>query len=268
MVLERKKMLIKETTNTFFDNPKGMIVDNSYDLYTLKCLLKYYSENKIEYLHSQDSDLSFLNHFSSVKFLSFSDEAIGLEVLNKLTKLVGVCLLSSQIKEISYSVLEKLEYLEVIFNDDTAIDFSLLKSLKKLSVSNLHCSEIKIPPNLEFLELCNCKKITNLDFLKRSHSIKHIKLDYLPKLERFDCFENSFDKIETLEILDCKRIKNFECVLSTLTNLRRLKIMAAPDDKLKFQSVSFIERMKMLKSFTTSYKIEDGNLKYLLSNPL
>ena len=108
-------MIVKQTTNDFFDNPKGLIIDNSYDPYVLRFLVNFYEENKIEYLHTQDYDLGFLKYFPSVKFLSFSDEAYNFDELNNLTQLSGVTVLSNQLNNISRSILDKLEYLEIFF---------------------------------------------------------------------------------------------------------------------------------------------------------
>ena len=76
--------MFKKITNSFFGNPKGVIVDNSYDPYVLHQLIKYFTENKIEYLSSQDNDLSYLKHFKDVSFLSIPNEATNFDELNSL----------------------------------------------------------------------------------------------------------------------------------------------------------------------------------------
>ena len=65
--------MIKTISSYFFNEKKGIIIDNAYDAYTLNCLVKYYNSNKIIFLHSQDNDLNYLDKFSNVEYLSFTN---------------------------------------------------------------------------------------------------------------------------------------------------------------------------------------------------
>lgn len=259
-------MAIKEITNVFFGSIKGLTIDNSYDLYVLNSLVKFYEENKIEYLHSQDYDLSYLNRFPDIKFLSISDEAVNFDALNNLTELIGLSVFSSQLSNISFAILENLEYLEIIFNDNITLDFSLFKSLKKIRISDLPHKEISIPQKIEMLELYCCKKITDLDFLKDSENLRQIKLNYLSKLENIESLKKLSKTLEILDIWDCKKIKNIEETMQTLDNLKELQIITTTtDSKFRFSSLAFMKSMVKLESFASNYKIEDGKLNALLN---
>ena len=51
MVLEGINM-IKTIFSYFFNNQKGIIIDNAYDAYTLNHFIKYYEANNILYVNN------------------------------------------------------------------------------------------------------------------------------------------------------------------------------------------------------------------------
>lgn len=267
MVLGKKeKMKIKEKSNDFFGTKKGCLVDNAYDKYVLNNIIRFYNENKVEYLHFQDCDLSSLSYFLSVKFLSIPDEATNVSCVNNLSELIGLEIYSSCICSINKAVLERIQYLSILFNDNSVIDFSTFKALKKLRVVGFTHNAVNITENLDFLELNCCKKINTLDFLKNIHSLKSIKLDYLPKLENIRELKNISKSLNSLAICDCKNIKDIEETLYALTGLKQLQIYTVTtDSRLTFSSLNFLKGMTALESFASNYKIADGNLSELLN---
>ena len=74
----------------FFDSVNGIIIDNMYDGYLKHQQLKVIANNKINYILSQDNDLSYLNHdvFKSVDFLTISKEAENIECIYNLSNLI------------------------------------------------------------------------------------------------------------------------------------------------------------------------------------
>lgn len=257
--------MLKKVTNEFFGRPKGLIIDNSYDPYVLHSLIKYYKEEKIEFLHSQDNDLSYLKCFENIKFLSINNESENFTELNNLKNLKGLRLFSSSLKNIEREIIEKLEFLEIIFDDNTTVDFSMFKSLKHLCINHFPFTKPNIINGLQTLEFSDCKKIISLNFLESINSIKKIKLSNLPKLQDVNCLKRISDSLEIIDILDCKKINNIDEVLEILINLRYVQIITiATDSKMKLSSLSFIDSLPKLESFATNYKIEDGNLNWLL----
>lgn len=264
--LESEKLnMLKESTNIFFGNVKGIIVDNSYDKYVLNQLIKYYKDNKIEYLYSQDNDLSYLKHFDGVSFLSIPDEATNFDELNNLNNLRGLRLYSSSLKNIKPNILEKLEYLEIIYNDNALIDYSFLKALKHLRICNYPYGEINIFNKLESLEFDYCKKLYNLDFIKKIKTLKKIKLSFIPQLKDVSFLMELSNNLDNLQIRDCKKIVNLEMVLSRLTHAKNIEIITLEtDSKMKIKNLSFMKNLSRLETFSTNYKIEDGVLDNLL----
>ena len=257
--------MFKKITNSFFGNPKGVIVDNSYDPYVLHQLIKYFTENKIEYLSSQDIDLSYLKHFKDVSFLSIPNEATNFDELNSLKNLTGLCLYTSSLKNIHSNVLEKIVYLEIIYDENIQVDFSQFKALKYLRINSLKCSEIIITNDLETIEFNYCKKISNLDFLKNIKTIKRIKLDYLPKLENISYLIELSQTLEELDIWDCTKIRDLESTLSTLIQIKNLTINTLElNSKMHLKNLVFLKDLGNLETFATNYKIKDGDLNNLL----
>jgi hypothetical protein len=257
--------MLKEITNGFFDRPRGLIIDNSYETYTLNSLIKYFKENQIEFLYSQDNDLGYLKHFKNVKYLSIPCEATNFKELNELNDLKGLCLFSSSLNKVAPKVKEKLEYLEIIYDNATKADFSIFKSLKHLRINGLPHDGFEISKDLETLELEYCKRVENLDFLENVEKLKRIKLSYLPKLENIDYLQKVNNTLESVDICDCKNITNIEKTLGTLIHIKDLQVITTTTDpKLKFKSLEFLSKLLLIDSFSTNYKIEDGNLNNLL----
>jgi len=257
--------MIKTISNYFFNDAKGIIIDNAYDAYTLNCLIKYYESNNILFLQSQDNDLNYLDRFSNVEYLSLPQEAYNFDNLNRLTKLKGLSIYSSKIDMIDENILKKLQYLNIIYDDKTKVDFTTLDSLKSLRIVNCPFVDLCIYNSLEYLELNYCKKIINLNFLGNLTMLKNLKLSYLPALNNIQGLERFEYNLEKISIIDCKKVDNVELTLSKLKELKEIQIITEEiETKLKLKSLCFIKELVKLESFTTNYKIEDGDLSYLL----
>ena len=257
--------MIKTISNYFFNDAKGIIIDNAYDSYTLNCLIKYYESNNILFLQSQDNDLNYLDRFSNVEYLSLPQEAYNFDNLNRLTKLKGLSIYSSKIDMIDENILKKLQYLNIIYDDKTKVDFTALDSLKFLRIVNCPFVDLCIYNSLEYLELNYCKKIINLNFLDNLTTLKNLILSYLPALNNIKGLERFEYNLEKISIIDCKKVDNVELTLSKLKELKEIQIITEEiETKLELKSLCFIKELVKLESFTTNYKIEDGDLSYLL----
>ncbi len=260
---EERKM-IKLISNDFFDHARGLVIDNSYDPYMLRLLIKHVTENHLEYLHFQDYDLSCLKHFETVKYLSISNEAIHFSELNHLQHLKGLSLSARLLDHIDVRIKEKIEYLEVVYDDGAKVDFSVFRSLKRLKVQFLPQQEIELFNDLEAVEFHNCPKIESLAFLNNIKNLREVKLDYLPKLREINDLRK-VKSIETISIFDCKKIQKVETVLGDLTNLRDIALFVTADSpKIKLNSLNFVKKLPNLEAFATNYKIENGILEPLL----
>jgi len=166
---------------------------------------------------------------------------------------------------IDVNILKRLEYLDIIYDDKTKVDFKILDSLKYLRIVNCQFVDLCLYNSLEYLELNYCKKIINLKFLENLTILKNLKLSYLPALNNIQGLERFEFNLEKISIIDCKKVDNVELTLSKLKELRELQIITEEiETKLKLKSLSFIKELVELESFATNYKIEDGDLSYLL----
>lgn len=258
--------MIKTISSYFFNEKKGIIIDNAYDAYTLNCLVKYYNSNKIIFLHSQDNDLNYLDKFSNVEYLSLPQEAYNFTKLNQLTNLKGLSIYTSKIDMINKKLLNELLYLELIYDKKIQIDFKIFNSLKCLKIVNYPFNDISIFNYLEYFELNYCKKIVDLNFLDQLAGLKHIKLSYLPMLRDIMSLEKFSQQLEKIDIIDCKKIDNTEKILSKLKKLKEIQLITENVyNKLKIKSLNFINELTELEVFSTNYKIEDGDLTHLLN---
>lgn len=258
--------MIKKVSNYFFNNENGIIVDNAYDAYTLNRLIEHYVKNDVLFIQSQDHDLNYLDRFANVEFLSLPQEAFNFDKLNELNNLKGLSIYSSKIHLVDEKILNGLEFLDIIYDDKTDVDFKNFKSLKSLRVVNCPAVKLSVFNSLEYLELNYCKKITTLDFLNQLKSIRHLRLSYLPALTNINSLKKFNQYLERIDIYDCRKIDNLDLTLSVLKKLNEIQITTLNDDrKMKFKSLNFINELLELEVFVTNYKIEDGDLSYLLN---
>ena len=257
--------MIRTISDCFFGNKKGIIVDNAYDAYILHNLVRYYEDNHILFLKSQDNDLGFLNKFAKVEYLSLPQEACNFDNLNKLKALRGISVYSSKVCMIDLDILNRLEYVDIIYDDKAKIDFDIFESVKFLRLFKYPFSDLCMFNSLEYLELNYCKKIVNLQFLERLTSLRSLKLSYLPALKDIQSLKKFKQSLEKISIVDCKKIDNVETTLSKLKKIKDIQIVTEiTDTNLVLKSLDFIKELFELEVFATNYKIEDGDLSQLL----
>lgn len=257
--------MIKRVENDLFCETKGIIIDDSYDEAKLHMYINYFNSNNIEFIDSKDSDLSYLVNFKNVKYLALPCEISNLETLNLLDNIVGLRVFSNSISKISNNILNKIRYLDIIYNDLSQIDYSVFSNLTKLRISNAFSDTLLLNSKIEHLELKHCKKIKELKFINVIENLNSLKLVNNSKLENIDNIISLSDNLTNLHIIDCKKIKNLENICKNLINLKELEIITEFTDKsLTLNSLSFIKKLTKLEKFSTNYKIVDGDLSYLL----
>ncbi len=254
-------MEIKVYHDDFFNHSKTIQIYNSYEPYYLHEMKKFYEKNNIECIIASDSDLNiYLKYFVDIKYIYLNPQAVHLEDLNKLTNLKGISICNNQVKEIDDKILEKIEYLEVYYNEKKNLDFSKFKSLKHLKLLNYPFENLEINNELISLWIDEAPKLTTLDHVNSNKLIK-IKLENLKILEsiKLDCYN-----LRSFYIYDSKKIKNLESFLKICKNLYEIIIIAYSDSNAILKNIDFINELSKLEYFRTSYKILDGNLKPLL----
>ena len=138
-------------------------------------------------------------------------------------------------------------------------NLTALTGLKSLILSSYRANdlhEIIGSESLDTLSLLYCG-INSLDGVKKSRALKVVKLDSCFRLTNIDSLYDSRETLQGLVITDCKNIRDYS-VLSEFKNLTRLSIHGAGE----IPSISFIDRLKKLRTLTLGINVIDGNLSY------
>jgi len=256
--------MIKKIYSDFF-KINGIVVDNTYDVFVLHSYIKYVKNNEVVYLQSQDNDLSYLENFKRIRFLSVPKEAENINYINDLQQLIGLSIYSSQIKYINKDILSRVEFLEVVFDDKTVICYENFQSLAYLKIEKYPNNELVINSCLKYLELNYCRQIESLECISNMMFLENLRLHYLPKLKDITQLQVSEKSLISLEIYDCKNIVGLEKTLLKMSNLVVLALETENTDRnLLLKSVSFVNGLNKLEQFSTNYRIYDGDLRPLL----
>ena len=82
------------TQNHLFGKVNGIHVDDMYDIYKRKEQLDYMIENKIDYVYSQDYDISYLAEIPTIKYLELNEDVENIKTLYLLINLEGLVISS------------------------------------------------------------------------------------------------------------------------------------------------------------------------------
>lgn len=259
-------MEIKKRKEMFFGNELGVIIDNSYDPYTLHIYKQYVYEHHIQYLISQDNDLSYLKFFPQIQFIEINNESENIELLYTLKELKGIKLYSNMLNKINLKLFPKLEYVYVIINEK--LKFENILSAKYLYIRFFNeklISNICNIRNLKELTLDYCNKIESLKGIENLVQLDSIKIDYCKKLK--DIYSlTMLSNLKKVEILESNNIENIEKTLVELNNIEMIRIFSrTTSSKKSLNSLNFIKMLKKLKKFETDYIIKDGDLIPLMN---
>lgn len=257
---------IKKIKETFFKNTLGIVIDNSYNPYTLNVYKKYVKEHNIKYLISQDNDLSYLKFFPQIQFIEINDESENIELLYTLKELKGIKIHSNILNKIDLKLFSKLEYVYVIINEK--LKFDKLFNIKYLYIQFFNEKSISNIYNLKHLKkltLEYCNKIESLEGIENLVQLNSIRIDYCKKLK--DIHNLIFlPNLKELEILESNQIENIEKALIKLNKIEKIIVYSnSISSKKAFTSLDFIKNLKKLKIFQTDYIIKDGNLTPLMN---
>lgn len=251
----------------FFDSVNGIIIDNMYDDYLKNQQLKVIANNKINYILSQDNDLSYLNHdvFKSVDFLTISKEAENIECIYNLSNLQGIKLYSSVLKKIEIEKLESLNMIYIIYDES----FDLTKIPKNINKVGLRfykgstLNELVELKSLVSIRIDNSSSVVNLNGIQELKLLECLTLDYCKKLYDISALKNC-NSLISIKISDCPRIEDVFGVLEKLDKVENLELTYSETANKKISSIVGLKNMIKLRSFTTNYQIIDGNLYPLI----
>ena len=154
--------------------------------------------------------------------------------------------------------LSKFPKLEYFLGDSKYIkNIEQAKSLKSVWLNRyekdtLH--ELSELPELDSLEL-EVSKIKSLDGCEKMKKIQCLYLHYNRSLHDISALKYVGSSLKALTIENCGKIKDFS-VLEELDNLESLELRGSNE----IPDLSFIKKMKKLKSFTFTVNVLDGDI--------
>ena len=153
---------------------------------------------------------------------------------------------------------------DISISNSNYINFEKVQTLKKLSVSDYKDSDIVRMFDSLILESINIiqSNIYSLNGIEKAKNIQDIACQYIRNLRDISSLVKISASLKTLVIENCPKIEDFSCLFE-LTELEHLELYG----KNKLPNLSFLTKMRKLKTFSFSMEIEDGNLTPCLRIP-
>ena len=245
----------------------GIKIDNAYDLYTLSQYKKIIKEEQIDYIVSQDYDLSYLTNYTSIKFLSVPDEVDDIEYIYLLKDLTGLRAKSGIINKLDLSKFTNLSSVYIVEDEYNQIDYNQLKNINNIYLDQFKFTDlsfIKKDFQVKNLFIDFCSKLTSLKGIENLNNLETIHLEYCLKLSDISSLSKFNNSLTSLKIIDCIKILNLETIYN-FHNIKTLELLNRETSvSQKIQSLSFLDNFKSPEYFMTNYKVLDCNLKPLL----
>ena len=244
------------TQNHLFGHVNGIHVDDMYDTYKRKEQMDYMLENKVDYVYSQDYDISYLAEIPTVKYLELNEEVENIETLSLLLNLEGLVISSKYIKDIDFQRLPKLNKLIIGHNNKETINIGI--NVKELRVNSYDFSDItKIneSSSLEKLHIFYGPKLRSLAGIEKFPNLKEIIINSCYRLHNISNLCNCLNLI-TLSIHDCNKIEDLHDTLSNLKNIEEINLFNTETwVKNTITDLSFLDNLPKLKYLKTDYRI-------------
>lgn len=164
------------------------------------------------------------------------------------------------ISSIDYSKISGLVDLSV--SGKGHLNYHQVNSLRSLRISNYQQDDLtkmfssKI---LDSLLIIQCK-IKSLEGIQQSDRMQCLYLDYNRSLQDISALSSVKKTLRALRIENCPKIQDFS-VLEDLENLEALILLG----KNELPNISFIKKLKNLKTFVFSMPVIDGDLSPCLN---
>lgn len=152
----------------------------------------------------------------------------------------------------------KINGLEDIHISDSGYkNFSTVETLKGLGLSNYEKSDVSEAFSSSILDTLSIlqSKIITLDGIQKSQKMQCLYLYYNRYLQDISALKKVKRTLRALRIENCPKIKDFS-VLGELENLELLELSGSNE----LQSLSFLKKMKNLKTFIFNMNVKDGDL--------
>ena len=233
------------------------------------------NEYKLEKAQIVAEDLSFITRCPTLKHLTVipadnTGDRFDFSPLYEMPEIKNlVCLTDHEEDEklfscVDYSRIKGLE--ELGLSGRGHLNYNKLKTLKSLFLSKAKSkagdlTDQFISPVLREITLMLCN-IRSLKGIEQSSVMRRVSLSYNRILEDITPLRAVSETLEELAIENCPKITDFS-ILSELKNLRHLQLSGSND----LPSLSFLDGMKNLRTFSFSMNVVDGNLEPCMRLP-
>lgn len=156
---------------------------------------------------------------------------------------------------VDYSKIKGLVDVGVSAKED--LNYEKIETLRSLGVSDWKKKDLKtlfVSKQLDTLSMIQCS-MRSLDGIEQSDSMQCVYLSYNRSLRDISALKKVKKGLKALRIENCPKIEDFS-VLSELENLELLELTG----KNTLQTLSFIRKLKNLKTFTFTMNVLDGDL--------
>ena len=136
-------------------------------------------------------------------------------------------------------------------------NFNTVETLKGLSLSNYEKRDISEAFSSSILDTLSIfqSKIITLEGIQKSQKMQCLYLYYNRSLQDISALKKVKRTLRALRIENCPKINDFS-VLSELENLELLELSGSNE----LPSLSFLKKMKNLKTFIFNMNVKDGDL--------
>lgn len=252
------------TQDQYFGKVNGIHVDDMYNPYKRKEQLKYMKEENVDYVHSQDYDISYLIEVPSVKYLVLNEDVEKIETICSLPNLEGLLINSKYLKDIDFKKLPKLNKIVIGHSNKEIINVG--NNVIEITIIGYDFSDLtKImdSPLLEKLNISYGPKLKSLEGVEKFKNLKEITIDGCFRLHKISDLSNCKNLIK-LNIYDCNKIEDLFPLISKLNNIEEINLFNLETEVINtIKDLSFLERLNKLKFLKTDYKILNKNSMYI-----
>ena len=233
---------------------------------TLSEQIDFVNENKLEKAIIVANNISFLANCPTLKHLIIipengSEDNFDFSPLYKIPEVKTLnCRTVYGVHEelsgqVDYSKINGIESLGI--SGKGHINFNRIETLKTLGVSNytgVDLTDMFSSKKLDTIRLIRCKT-KSLDGIQQSDNMQCLYLHYNRYLQDISALKETQKSLKALRIENCPSINDF----SVLEELEKLELLELSGSN-KLPDLSFLLKMKNLKTFILNMDVNDGDL--------
>lgn len=254
-------IVIKKPYNAICEYPKTILVGHP-----LSEQIEFINRFKLEKAIIIADDISFMNQCAGLKHLQIipangAGNGFDFSPLYELPEIKTlICRTEYGEKEqyrsqIDYSRISGIESLSISGKGHK--NYNQIENLRTLGISGYSgkdLTDLFSSKALDTLYMIRCTNQT-LEGIQISEKMQCLYLEYNRSLQDISALKTVKKTLRALRIENCPKIKDFS-ILKELDNLEMLVLLGQNE----LSDISFIQKMKKLKTFVFSMSVADGNL--------